>query len=187
MSAAILREIDPGNVIITSGLNGSPRYHGRNAVDDPLARLYEAGAGDAFDIVAIHTYNTGDPTMPLYYLHEWTRVMREHGDGDKKIWVTETGFAAARDGDSDTTTQESEERKAHTLDMMYGTLIHHPNVDKVFWWKFRSWTPRPWITHGLAYAADDGEHFRPLPAYEAYKAVPKLPTERRYKPDVFGY
>jgi hypothetical protein len=67
-----------------------------------LRTMYENGAKDFMDAVAFHPYcgnvsplypyetNTGKAFWKLQYVHD---IMRSYSDGDKKIWITEMGWA----------------------------------------------------------------------------------------------
>lgn len=52
--------------------------------------MYECGARDYFDAISIHPY--GDP-LHWRAVDDTYRVMREHGDGHKGLWITEWGYA----------------------------------------------------------------------------------------------
>ena len=89
VGAAIKRR-DPGAEIVTAGIpassSGVPllRY-----VDD----LYLAGAGSAFDVLAIHAY-ARDPDDVLAAVEEARGAMRRRGDARKPMWITELGWAS---------------------------------------------------------------------------------------------
>ena len=58
--------------------------------------MYNSGAKGYFDAISIHPY--GDP-LHWQALEDTHRVMKEHGDGDKGVWVTEWGFASSKGDD----------------------------------------------------------------------------------------
>jgi len=62
---------------------------------EDLARVYRAGARGLFDVVAVQTY-TGRPENLVLALRKVRKVMARHGDGKLALWVTETGWPAAR-------------------------------------------------------------------------------------------
>ncbi len=76
---------------------GSP--YGMNEIDY-LNRLYEWGAKDYFDALAVHTYGFKFPPgeSPAADVLNFRRaellhaIMVDHGDGDKPVYVTETGW-----------------------------------------------------------------------------------------------
>lgn len=68
---------------------------------DFLARMYEAGAADYFDVLAAHTYGFTYPpeAAPAPDIINFRRiellraVMRRYGDGDKLVTITESGWS----------------------------------------------------------------------------------------------
>ena len=86
---------------------GSPRRRrttrGPDAPRRFLDRVYDSGAMDVVDAIAYHPYSfpdlpsqrTGDNGF-IDQLRRVREVMVDHGDGDKKVWLTEFGFAHAR-------------------------------------------------------------------------------------------
>ena len=55
--------------------------------------MYECGAKGYFDAISIHPY--GDP-LHWQAIADTHRVMAEHGDGDKGLWLTEWGFSDSK-------------------------------------------------------------------------------------------
>ncbi|MFN2617749.1 MAG: hypothetical protein ABR581_11620 [Thermoleophilaceae bacterium] len=68
-------------------------------VQDYLRQMYDAGARGAFDTVAVHPYA---PAADIAYdiVADVRHIMDEHGDGAKRIWVTEVGWATWGDNPS---------------------------------------------------------------------------------------
>jgi hypothetical protein len=58
-------------------------------------KLYDNGAKDSFDIMNIHDFQTPEDPIAVKRLSGLVngtyKVMCRNGDGNKKIWVTETG------------------------------------------------------------------------------------------------
>ena len=82
--ATALRETAPGRRVVLGGL----------ASHTNLAGLYAAGAGPYFDIASVHYY----PTRPLVrrvrgVARETRRILDDHGDSAKPLWLTEVGVA----------------------------------------------------------------------------------------------
>ena len=97
-----IREVDPNAVIVLAGLAPTVETSRANMADWLfLRRLYEAGAQDAFDVVAGKPYgfDTGpddrrvDPSV-LNFSH--ILLLREemvaHGDAGKSLWATQFGW-----------------------------------------------------------------------------------------------
>jgi hypothetical protein len=92
------KQADPNCTIIAAGILGT---------DDPglnfLRAIYENGAKDYMDALGYDPYcTTVSPLYPYetstgkaFWKLQWVRdIMVQYGDGDKKIWVTEMGWAS---------------------------------------------------------------------------------------------
>jgi hypothetical protein len=55
--------------------------------------MYKCGAKGYFDAISIHPYG-----KPLHWqaIDDTHKVMKDHGDGDKGLWVTEWGFSDSK-------------------------------------------------------------------------------------------
>lgn len=113
--------------------------------DDPAA------ADRYFDVLNIHTYEwfmlSAQGQMPDGYrsytfpdrqwyrdrLENVSRVMTAYGDDGKPIWLTETGFASADNGDP-FAGHLDEPGQAQALRMAYDEAAGHPEVEAVLWW-----------------------------------------------------
>lgn len=83
-----MKEVDPECVLAVGGLDYHEGVPGHLYVEG----LYREGAKDYFDAIAIHPYGI---ETPIYYkaIEDTRRVMVEHGDGHKGIWLREYGWA----------------------------------------------------------------------------------------------
>lgn len=85
-----LKKIDPDNQVMVGGLCGwSAGY---------LRDMYVAGAGGYFDMIAVHPYLWG-PDQSRFQrtqMAEFRKVMAEHGDEGKPVWITECGASSNR-------------------------------------------------------------------------------------------
>lgn len=88
-SAAAIRAVDPRAEIVTAGLPNS-------RLGVPLTTfvrgLYDAGAGDAIDTVAVNLYAT-TPNGVLVDVRRVRQTMIEAGDATARVWITEFGWA----------------------------------------------------------------------------------------------
>lgn len=101
VAATAIRRVDPKATVLIGGL--APRYDGPDAGISPTAyleQLYGNGAAQLADGITVHPYSF--PALPtdtspteivggfkdLPALHD---VTDRHGDGHKKIWITEFG------------------------------------------------------------------------------------------------
>lgn len=107
-----------------------------------LAGMYEAGAADYFDGLAVHTYGLTFPpeTEPSAGLLNFRRVelvrqvMIEHGDAEKSIFITETGW---NDHPRWTMAVRSGQRIQYTLDALRYAEANWPYVEMLAIWAFR--------------------------------------------------
>jgi hypothetical protein len=96
-----IKAVQPNGTVVLAGL--SPML-GDYAPPAFLDQMYNAGAGGFFDAAAAHPYvsPTGidaDPVNGWSDVGRMHDVMAAHGDGDKKIWLTETGAATSNPPD----------------------------------------------------------------------------------------
>lgn len=98
--AAGIRSVDPGSTLLIGGLAPLPDEPGAGvAPTDYLEQLYDDGAAQLADGVAVHPYTF--PKLPLDEhrqavgafgdLPALHTLMDRHGDGGKKVWITEFG------------------------------------------------------------------------------------------------
>jgi hypothetical protein len=97
------KEADPEVQVLAGALAPTLAPPGSEwGVDDLeyLRRMYAAGAGDYFDVLAVHAYGwvypADDPPDPAVVNFRRTELVRqlmvEHGDADKPIMITEGGW-----------------------------------------------------------------------------------------------
>lgn len=107
-----------------------------------LTQLYEAGAADYFDGLAVHAYGltfpaTADPAPDILNFRrvELVRqVMLGHGDADTKIYITETGW---NDHPRWTMAVRPAQRIQNTLDAFAYAEENWPYVEMMALWVFR--------------------------------------------------
>ncbi len=166
----VLKKHAPDCKVILGGLatDGIHTWDSPRAVTHALQKLYDAGGGPFFDILAIHPYAWDEYTgitESIDKVNTAISVMRANGDGSKRIWITEIGVD---------TVSVSDERQAAYLRQVYDVLTRHPQVDKVFWYNFRCIGADPSDQQSNFGIVDFD--FGPRPAYEAYRAMPKPST-----------
>jgi hypothetical protein len=98
--SAAVKSVNPGATVLSAGLSPAPDAADGSTVHPRtfLTKLYAAGAGNAFDAVAMHPYSY--PYAPMYQA-TWNAfagvlpmlrdVMVAQGDSGKQIWATEFG------------------------------------------------------------------------------------------------
>jgi len=99
---AALKAVDPQIVVISGALGPTIDLSGRNAYDLLyLQRMYQAGAGDCFDVLSVQGYGlwSGPTDRRLrqttinFPRVLWVRdMMIANGDADKPIWISEAGW-----------------------------------------------------------------------------------------------
>ena len=119
-----------------------------NGTDDLiyLRGMYEYGAADYFDALAVHTYGFTHPAEQApaadrlnFRRAELIReVMIGYGDADTPVFITESGW---NDNPRWTNGVRPSERIAHTLDALHMAEQDWPYVDQVCLWLLRY--PRP--------------------------------------------
>ncbi len=138
---------------------------------DYLQSMYDAGARDAFDLLAAHAYGWtfAADDQPSPDAVNWRRVellhdiMVRNGDAAKHVIITEGGW---NDHPRWTKAVRPAQRVANTIAGYEMALKDWPWVDAVCFWAFRY--PRPARTYQDYYTFVDGE-FRAKPIYEAVK------------------
>jgi hypothetical protein len=133
-----------------------------------LRQMYQAGAKPYFDALAVHTYGfTLPPDDPpgldrlnFRRVEMLMGVMREFGDGDKPVYITESSWNdnprwiyAVRPG----------QRIQYTLDSLKYTEQHWPTVKNQCFWYFRSAILYRTYQDYYAFVTVD---FRPKPIYD---------------------
>lgn len=139
---------------------------------DYLQRMYEAGAADYFDALAVHNYPYGQapqaPPAPdalnFRRLELMRDIMRRYGDEAKAVFITETGWndhPRFRDAVSVV------ERIQYTIQMYRYVATEYPYVDAVCLWHFRLPAPTNSYPDYFTLVTPD---FTPKPIYDALQA-----------------
>ncbi len=143
---------------------------------DWIEAAYDAGAGDCFDVLATHPYQSPSDTGPMSgtgeaqwefgHLAQVRDLMRRHGDR-RPVWVTEFGWSSHRDRGDEQPWERgvSKRRQAEfTVAALEALRTRFPFVRKAFLYNERARTDAGrhmkgygLMTHGL----------RPKPVYRA--------------------
>ncbi len=109
-----IKRVDPGAEILTAGLPQSGRGVGLRVY---LESMYESGARDAFDTLALHAFSaTADGVLDI--VEAARRIAAAHGD-HPSIWVTELGWAS---GGPPSDFRVSERRQARLVEETLSAL-----------------------------------------------------------------
>jgi polysaccharide biosynthesis protein PslG len=179
---AAVRPANPDMILMGGALAptlepvGSP--NGMNEIDY-LRQMYEAGAAPYFDALAVHSYGftdsaDADPAPDRLNFRRFElllAVMRQYGDGDKPVYITESGW---NDHPRWTRAVRPGLRLQYTLDSFRLAERNWPTVKNVCIWYFRA--PLPVLSYPDYFAFVTTE-FRVKPIYSAVQdyALGRLP------------
>ena len=197
-----IKRADPDAKVILGGLAGITddlRDRPQNYFHY-LDQLHQAGAWDSFDILAVHPYReetnpeqpiergnydparrTFDPNVPQRWnlVQELTALDRMASQfGHKPIWLTELGW-------SRTALQTRAEQRGTTPEVVqadylvrtYIQTIALPNVEQLFWFRFRDRDS----TFGII-----DNNYHPKDAYRSYQKMTVLLVGSRFWKQVRG-
>ena len=165
----VIKSEDPSAVVLLGGLA---------AVAAPsLTQIYAHGGKDFFDIVNFHPFESPlDPEAMEKVKSSYEavcRVMQNHGEDGKPIWLTEIGCPGMPDLKE---TQNwwlgknpDEKAQAGWVEKLYDEPLRWKGVQKVFWAFFRD-TPDHFLT-GTDYFGLVREDFTKKPAFDAYQRM----------------
>lgn len=94
----IIKAINPSAIIVLTGITSRPE------TPNFWSGVAAAGGWDAFDVVGLHVYHSGNPEKVNFgggdLLAEYDRALAslKKNGGGKKIWITETGYQASTEG-----------------------------------------------------------------------------------------
>jgi polysaccharide biosynthesis protein PslG len=177
---AAVKKADPRAVVVLGGLSTNDSAY--------LSDLYAAGAGPYFDVAAVHPY-TGATSPDFCWIDQASqqkaadafcaiesvhKVMADHGDGAKSIWLTEFGWSTCPGKDG-----VSEQTQAEYLTLAFDQLRRYPYVTVAFFYSFRDYAG---IGEGLeAHYGLLLRDFTEKPAYLAFKAYASSPHSGHFR------
>lgn len=180
-----LKAVDPQIVVITGAIGPTIDLSGRNAYDVLyLQRMYQAGAGACFDVLAMQGYGLWSgptdrrlrPTTINFQRHLYLRdVMVANGDAHKPIWISEAGWNPVPDdpaiADLERYGRVTMEQAAAWAPLAYQRASEEwPWIGVIAWWYFKraddSERNQSWYYFRLV-----EPDFTPTPIYEALKAT----------------
>lgn len=174
LSYQAAKSANPDVVVMLAGLAPTLARPGEGGWHDLdyLRRLYEAGAADYFDALAVHNYPFNRPPVapPAEDVLNFRRVelireiMVTYGDVDKPVYITETGW---NDSPRYTYGVRPGERIAYTLEMYEFTQQTYPWLESICLWHFRLPAPTNNYYDYFTYVSTD---FQLKPIYEALQS-----------------
>lgn len=177
---AAVKAADAEALVISGGLSPSPSTGpdggsvARYAAVDFLKSVYDNGAAGSFDALGFHPYSW--PRMPDTWI-PWSgwpmmegpirSLMVAHGDGDKRIWLTEYGAPTNADG-------LSEDDQATMLRRAVELARGHDWAGPLLWYSYQDLGTDPGESeHWFGLLRHDGN---PKPAFVTFQS---LATPRR--------
>ena len=169
------KQADPNVIVLAGALAPTLEPEGSDlGLNDLLflERMYAAGAGASFDMLAAHAYGLKFPpddspapdALNFRRVELLREVMVAHGDGAKKIMLTESGW---NDSPRWTRAVTPGERIDDTLGGYAWAEAHWPWAQAVCTWAFRY--PKPQNSYGDYFTFVSPE-FVPKPIYAAVQA-----------------
>lgn len=163
----VAKKIDPECKIILGGQMG----WGDQWPYIFLEQIYKNGGKDYFDIVAIHPYtaphNPGENNLLRIKINDAIFRMKNGGDADKPIWITELGWPSNKLMDPASDRGVTPDEQAEYLVKAFEICLSYPQIKKVFWYCFRDPGSNPFDSehhYGLI-----KNNFVTKPSYNAYK------------------
>lgn len=164
-----IKATDPRARTVLGGLNGKAWKE--------LKRLYDAGAGGAFDVMAVHVYAQTERRV-LGVLQLTRKVMDRAGDKRKPIFLTETAFPASRGRAEPIQNQRQETpkgmaKRVRTLFSLMARARRPLKLGRVSWYTWTSSYRRGKSNFEFAglQASKDGVEFTPQPALKAFRRI----------------
>jgi len=191
MSAAAARAADPNVVIIAGALAATINLQPAeappaNSLSDLLflQRMYDAGAGDAFDIMAVQGYGLWSgptdrrmhPRILNVSHHGFVRdLMVANGDAEKPIWIAEMNWNAAPEDVEARYGRVTLEQQATYLPLAYQRVLDEWSWVGVAntWYLKRATDEWEVERRPEAYFRLLLPDFTPLPVYDAMKEFTK--------------
>lgn len=147
------------------------------------SRLYQLGGRAYFDFANLHYYNhnkdtnedpskisgakKADPTFDQRWQSVYS-VMQQNGDGQKPLWITETGFRARPDKNKPNDVIISPDTEAQYLTYELTEAMNSHAVKKIFWYTIDTANSLYHDQSADIYPNYPSNH-TPLPAFAAYK------------------
>lgn len=159
---------DPAATVVTGGLSPATTGGGDMSPPDFLAEVYAMGGQGHFDAVGDHPYSwpftaasyaPGGAWSQLTTLHN---EMTVHGDGGKKVWLTEYGAPTGGDG------AVSEALQAQIATDAANAVAAIPWTGPMFWYTWQDGGSGNSIEDFFGLMRADGS---PKPAFYAYQAA----------------
>jgi hypothetical protein len=181
-----LKAVDPDIVVLSGALAPTTAIDGRNIADLIfLQQMYDAGAGDCFDVLTVNGYGLWSgptdrrmrPMVINYGRNQWIRdIMVQNGDADKPIWISEMNWNPVPEPDVEPNIsgrynygQVTPEQQARWVPLAYDRAANEwPWVGVINYWYFKPAADyernQSWYYFRML-----EPDFTPLPVYDAMR------------------
>lgn len=138
-----------------------------------LEGMYQHGVQGHFDVLSYHNYGQNlDFTTEWPAVEKLRQVMREHGDGDKPIWHTESGFYTGPVG-------LSEHDQASRI-VRYSVGLLGLGIERTFQLTLNDWTDDPQHHDLSVYRGLTHADYSVKPSYRAYQTMCRRLGDKRF-------
>jgi GH35 family endo-1,4-beta-xylanase len=183
-----IKAADPDAVVLSGALAPTAELSGRDLNDYLfLERMYQAGAGECFDILTMQGYGlwsgpTDQRRRPFIINYGRNEVIREmmvqHGDADKAIWISEMNWNAAPEDVEPRYGRVTLDQQARWAPLAYQRAQEEwPWVGVINFWYFKR-ASDDWLAARApeAYFQMAAPDFTLMPVYESMKAYTAQPA-----------
>jgi hypothetical protein len=125
-----IKDVNPAMRVVTGGFSNRALSEGSHvSLSDFLEGVYANGGGESFDALGFHAY-PGTIAFEEFdrTLSQVRSVAARHGDSDKPLWVTETGFTTTGSNERFRVTAE---QQAAGIVELYRRLKRQPDVEAI--------------------------------------------------------
>jgi hypothetical protein len=176
-----VKEGDPQALVVSAGLAPTNRVD-ETAMDDRvyLEGVYEAGAGEFFDVLGAHPYgfaygpddpHGGHEGLNFARLEDLREIMVVNGDDQKPVWATEVGWTTEAVTEDQAWLQVTgEEQAAYLIGAFEKAEKEWPWLERMAVWNLSAGLEPDDEKRGYSIVDDQ---YRPRAAYEALAVMPK--------------
>lgn len=165
---AAIKQADPSAQVVMAGF--------ADRSWESIAAVYRAGGTGVFDVVAIHPY-TYEVRNVLRIVRYARRALREAGDGDRPLWLTEVTWSSGKrpghpPAPFETTPADQAARLAEALPLLIRER-HKLGIERIFWENWISTDSNhanPFDFSGLRVLRPDGT-VEEKPAFAEFKRI----------------
>jgi hypothetical protein len=140
-SYAAIKQADPNATVIAASTAPAATEHGDMRPDDFIQAMYDDGAAGSFDALSVHPYTYPETPAQSNPADAWGQMqsirdmMVAHGDGAKKIWITEFGAPTA--GPNEAGDHVSEAVQAQSVTEAISIFRSYTWSGPFFWYDYR--------------------------------------------------